>query len=104
MGEAKVARCRDSVKLSQLLSSVDGVVDGRSMTEGQDLASIDGVHYSEVVYDAMAQVVLNQLHTRWQLSSGAKEQPPVANRSVHTVCENADPLHGLWILGITAVM
>ena len=58
MNEAKVARYRAIVTRSGILTSVDGVVDGQSMTQGQDLASIDGVHYSEVVYDAMAQVGL----------------------------------------------
>jgi len=58
MADAIVAAHYGAAVSALLLArgSVDGVISGRALTAGAGLASTDGVHYSDHVYDAMAQV------------------------------------------------
>lgn len=57
--DANIASYRDVLEKSGILSSVDGVIDGRELTSGQRGESYDGVHYTDLVYDAFAQVTVN---------------------------------------------
>jgi hypothetical protein len=49
-------------------NGLDGVIEARAVTAGREFDSVDGVHYVDVVYDVLAQVLLNQIRSAGSVS------------------------------------
>ena len=101
-------------------NGIDGVIEARAVTVGRDVDSVDGVHYSDVVYDVLAQILLNQIRSAstYSLSdlygkgsndpsvSGFKENTDkmIQTKVEHNICEMARPRSAFVLLGIALTM
>ena len=115
-------------------SGVDGIIEGRAITAGRESDSVDGVHYEDVVYDVMAQILLNQIRSAGGMmradledrhARGLSAETPAPTQKpadvagsgvmsptkpskpaqvVHEVCEMARPSSAIFLIGIILVM
>jgi hypothetical protein len=123
--EPLVATYRQAAADSTLLRGMAAVLDGAGVTAQRTGDSYDGVHYSDFVYDAIAQLVANTCaHYGWAAPpSGASHsdgESPTSNEFKPTAAaaaaavkpapshkkigSMADPLLGALVLLIAAIM
>lgn len=89
-----------------LLSKVDGLLDAYSLTAGIVQKAIDGVHYQSVVYDVLAQIFANTVHTK--TGKAGETVRPTQHRLLlgkkYPDGTMSNPALGAMILAIVVVM
>eukprot|EP00903_Cladosiphon_okamuranus_P018236 g16775.t1 len=107
--EPKLAAYREIVESSGIYGDVDGVIDGEKLTSGQRRESYDGVHYSDLTYDAFAQVAVNIItHLERSGTIGVVQSPPDASPDakpfVKDIWGMGNASLGLMVLFLATVM
>ncbi|CBN78469.1 conserved unknown protein [Ectocarpus siliculosus] len=103
--EPKLAAYRGIVESSGIFHDVDGVIDGVKLTTGQRMESYDGVHYSDLTYDAFAQVAVNLVtHLERTGTIGAVDSPPPAAGDTKDIWGMGSKALGVIVLLLASVM
>ncbi|CAN0169434.1 unnamed protein product [Ascophyllum nodosum] len=105
--EQNLAAYRGVLESSGLLQDVDGVIDGIKLTTGQRRESYDGVHYSDLTYDAFAQVAVNlvaHLENTGTIGAARVTPTPSAKPFVKEIVGMGSVLLGLVVVFLASVM
>ncbi|CAM9317992.1 unnamed protein product [Scytosiphon promiscuus] len=102
--EPKLAAYRDIVLSSGIYHDVEGVIDGVKLTSGQQRESYDGVHYSDLTYDAFAQVAVNIITHLERTGTIGVPDDPDGGTPAKDISGMGNVLLGLMVLLLASVM
>lgn len=102
MSEEKVQEYRSTFETSSAAKQFDIIMNPRDVSKGREDTSIDGIHYSEQVYEVLAQMVVNAFSlknpTKLSKSSSTKSYKPKKTGPM------SSPFYGMVVLVISAIM